>query len=130
MACATQNMGGTVRTSDQLVKEAKASIKEVSVDDVKKMIDNKEKIIILDVRDKDEFETGHIPGAINLSRGMLEFKISTLIPDKNAMIIVYCGIDLRGPLATKTLNEFGYKNAVNINGGLKAWKAAGYSIAK
>jgi rhodanese-related sulfurtransferase len=130
VACATQNMGGNVRTSDQLVKEAKASIKEVSVDDVKKMIDNKEKIIILDVRDKEEFETGYIPGAINLSRGMLEFKISTLIPDKNATIIVYCGIDLRGPLATKTLNEFGYKNAVNINGGLKAWKAAGYPIAK
>lgn len=130
VACATQNMGGTVRTSDQLVKEAKASIKEVSIDDVKKMIDNKEKIIILDVRDKEEFETGYIPGAINLSRGMLEFKISTLIPDKNATIIVYCGIDLRGPLATKTLNEFGYKNAVNINGGLKAWKAAGYPIAK
>jgi rhodanese-related sulfurtransferase len=130
VACATQNMGGTVRTSDQLVKEAKASIKEVSIDDIKKMIDNKGKIIILDVRDKEEFETGYIPGAINLSRGMLEFKISTLIPDKDATIIVYCGIDLRGPLATKTLNEFGYKNAVNINGGLKAWKAAGYPIAK
>lgn len=130
VACATQNMGGTFKTSDQLVKDAKASIKEVSVDDVKKMIDNKEKIIILDVRDKEEFETGYIPGAINLSRGMLEFKISTLIPDKNATIIVYCGIDLRGPLATKTLNEFGYKNAVNINGGLKAWKAVGYPMAK
>ena len=129
-ACATQNFGSTVKTSDQLVKDAKASIKEVSIDDVKKMIDSREKIIILDVRDKDEFETGYIPGAINLSRGMLEFKISTLIPDKNAAIIVYCGIDLRGPLATKTLNEFGYKNAVNINGGLKAWKAAGYPIAK
>jgi rhodanese-related sulfurtransferase len=130
VACATQNFGGTVKTSDQLVKEAKASIKEVSIDDVKKMIDNKEKIIILDVRDKEEFETGYIPGAVNLSRGMLEFKISTLIPDKNARIIVYCGIDLRGPLATKTLNEMGYKNAVNINGGLKVWKAAGYPIAK
>ncbi len=102
----------------------------MSIDDVKKMINNKEKIIILDVRDKDEFETGYIPGAVNLSRGMLEFKIATLIPDKNARIIVYCGIDLRGPLATKTLNEFGYKNAVNINGGLKAWKAAGYPITK
>ena len=130
VACATQNLGGAVKTSDQLVKEAKASIREVSVDDVKKMIDNKEKIIILDVRDKEEFETGYIPGAINLSRGMLEFKISIMIPDKNARIIVYCGIDLRGPLATRTLNEFGYKNAVNINGGLKAWKAAGYPIAK
>jgi rhodanese-related sulfurtransferase len=130
MVCATQSFGGIVQTSDQLVKDAKASIKEVSIDDVKKMLENKEKIIILDVRDKDEFETGYIPGAINLSRGMLEFKISTLIPDKDAAIIVYCGIDLRGPLATKTLNEFGYKNAVNINGGLKAWKAAGYPIAK
>ncbi len=130
VACATQNYGGAVRTSDQMVKQAKATIKEVSVGDVKKMIDSKEKIIILDVRDKDEFETGYIPGARNLSRGMLEFKIDTLIPDKNASVIVYCGIDLRGPLATKTLNEMGYKNAVNINGGLKAWKAAGYPIAK
>jgi rhodanese-related sulfurtransferase len=130
VACATQNYGDTARTSDQLVKDAKASIREVSINNVKNMIDNKEKIIILDVRDRDEFETGYIPGAINLSRGMLEFKINTMIPDKNATIIVYCGIDLRGPLATKTLNEMGYKNAVNINGGLKAWKAAGYPIAK
>ena len=130
MVCATQSFAGMVQTSDQLVKDAKASIREVSIDDVKKMVENKQKIIILDVRDKDEFETGYIPGAINLSRGMLEFKISTLIPDKDAAIIVYCGIDLRGPLATKTLNEFGYKNAVNINGGLKAWKAAGYPITK
>ncbi len=113
-----------------MVKEAKASIKEVSIGDVKKMIDNKDKIIILDVRDKDEFETGYIPGALNLSRGMLEFKINTMIPDRNARIIVYCGVDLRGPLAAKTLNEMGYINAVNINGGLKAWKAAGYPITK
>ncbi len=129
-ACATQNYKGGGKTSDQMVKEAKASIREVSVDDVKKMIDSKAKIIILDVREKDEFVTGYMPGAINLSRGMLEFKISTLIPDKNAIIIVYCGVDLRGPLATRTLNEMGYRNAVNLNGGLKAWKAAGYPIAR
>ena len=128
--CATQTFVWAFQTSDQLVKDAKASIKEVSIDDVKKMIDEKDKIIILDVRDKDEFETGYIPGAINLSRGMLEFKISTLIPDRDARIIVYCGVDLRGPLATKTLNEFGYKNAANIKGGLKDWKAAGYPVAK
>jgi rhodanese-related sulfurtransferase len=130
VACAAQNYGGAVKTSDQMLKDAKTSIKEISIDDVKKMIDNKETIVILDVRDKDEFETGYIPGAINLSRGMLEFKINTVVPDKNATIIVYCGIDLRGPLATKTLNEMGYKNAVNIKGGLKDWKAAGYPIAK
>ncbi len=129
-ACAAHHFAGPARTSDQMVKEAKASISEVSVGDVKKMIDNKDKIVILDVRDKDEFETGYIPGAINLSRGMLEFKINTVIPDRNAKIVVYCGVDLRGPLATRTLNEMGYRNAVNINGGLKAWKAAGYPITK
>lgn len=129
-ACAAHNYAATARTSDQMVKQAKASIREVSVSDVRKMINSKEKIIILDVRDRDEFETGYIPGAVNLSRGMLEFKISTLIPDKKAVIVVYCGVDLRGPLATRTLNEMGYINAVNIIGGLKAWKAAGYPIEK
>ncbi len=118
------------KASDQLVKDAKAKIREVTPAEVKKMIDEKEKIIILDVRDREEFETGYIPGAINISRGMLEFRAEKVIPDKNAKVIVYCGVDLRGPLATKTLNELGYANAVNIIGGLNAWKAAGYPIAK
>ena len=122
--------GAADKTSDQLVKEAKAAIKEATPAEVKQMIDANEKIILLDVRDKEEFETGCIPGAINISRGMLEFKVNMAIPDKNARIIVYCGIDLRGPLATKTLNELGYRNAVNISGGLKAWKEAGYPVTK
>jgi rhodanese-related sulfurtransferase len=129
-ACASVNVGSGDRTPDQLVKEAKARIREVSVVELNRMIDDKEKIVILDVRDRDEFETGYIPGAINLSRGMLEFKVDMMIPDRNAKIVVYCGVDLRGPLATRTLNEMGYKNAVNLIGGLKAWKAAGYPMAK
>lgn len=104
--------------------------KEVSIDDVKKMIDAKEEVIILDVTDKHEFEAGHIPGAMNISRGTLEFKVAQVIPDKNARIVVYCGLDLRGPLATRSLNNLGYANAFNMAGGLKAWKAAGYPLAK
>lgn len=118
------------KTPEQMVKEAKAVIKEVSIDDVKKMIDTKENIIFLDVTDKQEFEGGHLPGAIHISRGTLEFKVALNIPDKNAKIVVYCGLDLRGPLATRTLNDLGYKNAVNMAGGLKAWKEAGYPVAK
>jgi rhodanese-related sulfurtransferase len=129
-ACASVNVGGGYKTSDQLVKEAKTRIKEISVNELRRMIDSKEKIVILDVRDRDEFETGYIPGAMNLSRGMLEFKINMMIPDRNARIVVYCGVDLRGPLATRTLNEMGYDNAVNLIGGLKAWKAAGYPTEK
>jgi rhodanese-related sulfurtransferase len=60
----------------------------------------------------------------------LEFRIATTIPDKNAKIIVYCGTDRRSPLATKTLNDLGYINAVNMVGCLRAWEEAGYPIRK
>jgi rhodanese-related sulfurtransferase len=128
--CTAYQAESADKTPDQLVKEAKSVIKEVSITDVKKMIDAKEKVILLDVRDKNETEEGVIPGAMNLSRGLLEFKAAMLLPDKNARIVVYCGLDLRSPLATKTLNDLGYKNAVNMIGGLKAWKEAGYPLVK
>ena len=128
--CTGYHVEAADKTPEQLVKESKTVIKEVSIDDVKKMIDTKENVIILDVTDKHEFEGGHLPGAINISRGTLEFKVAQIIPDRNAKIVVYCGLDLRGPLATKTLNDLGYTNAVNMAGGLKAWKAAGYPLVK
>jgi phage shock protein E len=116
------------KTPEQMVQEAKAAIREVSVADVRRMIDAREKIIILDVRDGHEFAGGHLPGALNISRGSLEFKVGAIIPDKNARIVVCCGLDLRSPAATRTLNELGYQNAVNMTGGLKAWREAGYAV--
>lgn len=130
-ACATVSTGaGGGKTSDQMVKEAKAHIREVTVQEAKRMIDSGEKLVILDVREGPEFATGYMPGAINLPRGMVEFKINTMVPDRTTNILVYCGIDLRGPLATQTLNEMGYRNAFNLIGGLNVWKAAGYPITK
>ena len=128
--CTLHYVEAADKTPEQMVKEAKESIKEVSIADVRKMLDAKEPVILLDVRDKHEFEEGYIPGAMNISRGSLEFKVALLIPDKNARIIVYCGLDLRGPLATRSLNDLGYKNAVNMMGGLKAWKEGGYPTGK
>jgi hypothetical protein len=78
------------KTPAQLVKEARAAVKEVSVDDLKKMIDSKEKVIILDIRDPGEYEEkGHIPGAIQMSRGLVDLHVNEIIPDKNAKIVVY-----------------------------------------
>jgi len=77
------------KTPDQLLKEAQAVITQVSVADVKKMMDNKEKVIFLDVRDKEEFDAGHLPGAINMSRGLLDFHIQEIIPDKTAKVVVH-----------------------------------------
>jgi len=77
-------------TPAQLLEEAKAAIKEVSVHDLKKMIDAKENVIILDIRDPSEYEEkGHIPGAIHMSRGLLDLHVQEIIPDKNAKIVVY-----------------------------------------
>lgn len=77
------------KTPEQLVQEARAAVREVSVRDVKKMMDSGEEVIILDVRDKEEYEKEHIAGAINISRGLLEFLVRDRIPDKEKKIVVY-----------------------------------------
>jgi len=115
---------------EQFVMEAKAVITEVSVTDVKKMLDAGEKIILLNVTEKDEFAAEHIAGSINVTRGKLEFMAASALPDKGARIVVYCGTDRRSPLATRTLNELGYRSAVNMTGGLDAWKAAGFPVER
>jgi len=77
------------KTPEQIVQEARAQVKEVGIQEAKKMMDSGEKIVILDVRDKEEYEKEHIAGAINISRGMLEFLVLGKIPDKQTRIIVY-----------------------------------------
>jgi 3-mercaptopyruvate sulfurtransferase SseA len=77
------------KTPEQIVQEARAQVKEVSIPEVKKMMDSGEKIVLLDVRDKEEYEKEHIAGAINISRGLLEFLVQDKIPDKQAKIVVY-----------------------------------------
>lgn len=77
------------KTPDQLVQEAKSAVKEVSVHELKKMIDSNENVIVLDIRDKDEYEKQHIPGAIHMSRGLVDLHLDEIITDKNAKIVLY-----------------------------------------
>jgi 3-mercaptopyruvate sulfurtransferase SseA len=78
-----------VKTPEQIVQEARDQVKEVPFQEVKKMMDSGEKIVLLDVRDKEEYEKEHIAGAINISRGLLEFLVQNKIPDKESKIVVY-----------------------------------------
>jgi len=112
------------------VAKAKAEIKKVTPADVKAAIDKKEKAIILDVRDPDEYKAGHLPGAIHVSRGKLEFTVWDKITDKEAKIYVYCLTAARSALATKTLNEMGYKNAVLMDAHFEEWVKAGYPVER
>ncbi len=114
-------------TAKDLVDEAKKGICEVSVSEAKDLFD-KGSIVFLDCRESNEFKMGHVPGAVNVPRGLLEFKIDKQIPDKASSIIMYCKTGGRGCLATCTLCKMGYKNVKNMNGGWMAWEKAGYPI--
>lgn len=114
----------------EMLASARAAIKIVSPEAVKAAIDSKEKAIFLDVRDGGEFAAGHLPAAINISRGTLEFVVFNAIPDKNAKIYVYCKTKGRSALATKTLNDLGYKNAVLMDAQYADWVKAGYPVER
>jgi hypothetical protein len=77
------------KTPAQLVAEAKSAVKEAGVDDLKKMLDSNENVIVLDIRDRDEYEKQHIPGAIHMSRGLVDLHVEEIIADKNAKIVLY-----------------------------------------
>ena len=113
-----------------MVAKAKADIKKVTAAEVKAAIDNKEKVVILDVRDPNEFAAGHLPGAINVSRGTLEFNIWGKVSDQNAKMYVYCKTAARSALATKTLSDLGYKNAVLMDAQFEDWIKAGYPVER
>lgn len=112
-----------VKTALDLVKEAKAQIREVSVEEAKRLLEAD--AIALDVRELIEYETGHIPGAHHISRGMLEFMIANhpAFNDKSRSIVVYCKSGGRSALATATLVQLGYTNVCSMMGGFDAWSA-------
>jgi rhodanese-related sulfurtransferase len=113
----------------KLVAEAKKNITEIPPQDAAAKLKSGEAVIV-DVRDKDEWDEGHIPGAIHMSRGTIELDIEEKVPDPNAMIICHCGGGGRGALATESLQKMGYKNVRSMAGGFKAWKAIGLPTTK
>ncbi len=125
-----QKPAGPPPVVKEMVAKAKSAIKTVSAADVKAAIDKKEKAVLLDVRDPGEYAAGHLPGAINVSRGTLEFAVWGKLPDQTAMIYVYCKTAGRSTLATKTLNDMGYKNAVLMDAQFEDWIKAGYPVER
>jgi rhodanese-related sulfurtransferase len=114
---------------EELVTEAKMNIREISAQDAAAKSQSGEAVII-DVREKDEWEEEHTPNATHLSRGMIELDVEEKVPDLNAMIICHCGGGGRSALAAESLQKMGYKNVRSMAGGFKAWKAAGLPTTK
>lgn len=115
-------------TYSDLIKSVRSQIRVVSLDDLKKRLEEKAPIVLVDVREKDEVRAGFIPGALSLPRGFLEIQVEQKVPDKNANVILYCAGGTRSALAAKTLLDMGYTNVESANPGFVRWKDLGYPI--
>ncbi len=119
-----------IKNSKDLVAATIKEIDQITPEQLKSEAQN-EGTYIIDVREKGEFDTGNIPGSVLIPRGLLEFRIGSNdfwksnnleMPHKGQKIIIYCAHGARGSLATKSLNQLGYKNVVNLEGGFHDWE--------
>lgn len=118
-----------------LINQAKKEVGEVTPKKLKTMLDNGDDVIVLDVRETEQYAEGSIPftdfdkeNFLSVTRGNLEWEINAIIPDKDAYIVTYCRRGGRGALAAQVLRKMGYKNATTLQGGLKEWIKAGYPV--
>jgi rhodanese-related sulfurtransferase len=119
------------KTVSQMLAEASAKVPFMSLEELNERIgSNSRDLIVLDVREQEAFETGHVPGAHHLPRGQLELRINSALPDPTVRILTCCEFGKISTLAAATLRELGFSRAVALDGGMKAWRDAGYAIEK
>jgi rhodanese-related sulfurtransferase len=114
----------------KLVQDAKTRVKETNVADVKRRMDAGEKFLLVDTREDNEWANGHVPGALHMSKGIIERDIVQRVPDSGAKVILYCGGGFRSALAGDNLQKMGYTNVESMDGGWKGWVDAGLPTAK
>ena len=113
-----------------LVQDAKQRIRETTIPELKKRLEAREEFHLIDVREDHEWAAGHIPGAIHLSKGIIERDIEEKIANRAAEILLYCGGGFRSALVADNLQKMGYKNVVSVDGGWRGWRAAGFPAEK
>jgi rhodanese-related sulfurtransferase len=112
----------------KLVQGVKTRIREIDVHEVKRRMEAGERFYLVDVREEKEWAQGHLPGAIHLSKGVIERDIEKTIPDPAATIVLYCGGGFRSALVADSLRQMGYSNVRSMDGGWREWRQAGYPV--
>ena len=110
----------------KLVEDSKTRIRETDIREVKRRLDAGDKLHLVDVREESEWALGRLPGALHLSKGVIERDIEKAIPDKSRPIVLYCGGGFRSALAADNLQKMGYTSVISMDGGWRAWTEAGY----
>lgn len=117
-----------MKTAQQLFAEAKAVITQVTARETQDRIARGEPIVLIDIREQNEWNLGHAAGAMYIGRGVLESQIESRVP-RDAQIVLYCASGNRTALAARTLGEMGYSNVASMAGGFRDWIATGGEVA-
>lgn len=114
----------------KIVSDAKARVKETTVDDVKARMDRGEKFTLVDVREESEYAKDHLPGAVHLGKGVIERDIEAKVPEQGTPLILYCGGGFRSALAADNIQKMGYANVLSMDGGIREWREKGLPLTK
>lgn len=113
------------KTYQDLVRDALTRVQEIAPEDVFQKLRSSEGVILLDVREADEYARGHLPGCLLIPRGVLEGQAPQMIRETGAELIVYCGSGMRSALAADLLQQMGYTNVRSMMGGFRDWSQIG-----
>jgi rhodanese-related sulfurtransferase len=113
-----------------LVNDARTRVEETDVEGYLSLRDGGAAHLLIDVREESEFAAGHIPGAVHLGKGIIERDIVAKVPDKDTLLILYCGGGFRSVLAADNLRKMGYARPVSMDGGWRAWTGAGLPVER
>lgn len=111
-----------------LVQDAKSRVQQITIDEYLARTEGGAPGILVDTREDNEWARGHLPGAIHLSKGVIERDIETTIPDKAAPIVLYCGGGFRSALVADNLQRMGYSSVVSMDGGYRGWTGRGLPV--
>jgi rhodanese-related sulfurtransferase len=116
----------------KIVNEARSRVRETTADEIKARLDRgeKDKFVLVDVREDREFEADHIAGAVHLGRGIIERDIEAKYPALDTPLVLYCGGGFRSALAADNLQKMGYTNVISMDGGIREWREKNYPLEK
>ena len=111
-----------------IVHNAKQRVREITVDDVKQMLDSKTDFLLIDVREDNEWAKDHLPAAVHLGKGVIERDVEQRVPDTSTPLVLYCGGGFRSALAADALQRMGYTNVASMDGGIREWREKGLPL--
>ena len=113
-----------------IVDDAKSRVREITIPEYHRRVGAGERLTLVDVREDHEWAAGHLPGAVHLSKGIIERDVEKAFPDKNATLVLQCGGGFRSALAGDNLQRMGYKNVLSLAGGYREWVETGLPVEK